>query len=71
MGWEECWYLVKTSNDIDTVFCQRSNLFNFNMYRMIWDIIRFNKEAAKIAADADALEFNESGELKKGQFQGI
>ncbi len=30
---------------LNSLFCQRRNLFNFKFYRMIKDIIRFNKEA--------------------------
>ena len=36
---------------LNTLFCQRLNLFRPSFYRMIFDILRFNKEATKYYLD--------------------
>jgi len=37
--------------DLDTLFCQRSNLLRPRFLRMVFEILRFNKEAARLADD--------------------
>ncbi|KAJ1564988.1 hypothetical protein HK405_013456, partial [Cladochytrium tenue] len=57
----------------NTVFAQRRNLLPFGhgqpgwgMYGMIAEIMRFHKQAAQIATEADALQFDEVGKLRDG-----
>jgi predicted NAD/FAD-binding protein len=37
--------------NVDTLFCQRSNLLRFKFLKMVSEILRFNKEAAALADD--------------------
>jgi uncharacterized protein len=37
--------LEYNGTNLNSLFCQRRNLFNFSFYQMIRDILRFNKEA--------------------------
>ena len=37
------------------------------MYRMIFEVLRFNQEASQLALEADLLEFQENGEPKQGE----
>ena len=39
--------LEYNGNNLNSLFCQRRNLFNPSFYRMIKDIVRFNKEATR------------------------
>ena len=40
--------LVYNATNISSLFCQKKNIFNPKFYRMIFDIIRFYKEAEKV-----------------------
>ena len=56
--------------NIDTVFAQRSNILNPNMWRMIWDIIRFDIQATEIAEAVDQQCFDQvTGKVKDGQLR--
>lgn len=39
--------LEYNGNNLNSLFCQRKNLFSISFWRMIKDILRFNKEATK------------------------
>jgi predicted NAD/FAD-binding protein len=39
--------LEYNGNNLNSLFCQRKNLFNPRFYKMVFDILRFNKEATK------------------------
>ncbi|KAG8682462.1 hypothetical protein FRC09_016758, partial [Ceratobasidium sp. 395] len=39
--------------DASTVFCQIQNLFRPGMWRMVWDILRFNASALSLIEDED------------------
>ncbi|KAJ3191476.1 hypothetical protein HK101_007676 [Irineochytrium annulatum] len=61
-------------DNLNTVFAQRSNLLpvghgqngaTFGMWGMITEVLRFHKQAAGIAEEADELQFNEKGEAVK------
>lgn len=45
--------LEYNGNNIDTLFAQRRNLLSPRFYRMIRDILRFNKQASKFATEGD------------------
>lgn len=36
------------SRGLDAIFAQRSNLLSLSFLRMIWDVIRFGKEAPEV-----------------------
>ncbi|KAI0910257.1 amine oxidase [Ustulina deusta] len=42
------------SNSLDAIFCQRLNLFSPRMWRLVFDIIRFNKFALDLLRDQGA-----------------
>jgi predicted NAD/FAD-binding protein len=44
--------------DLSTIFAQPQNILSFDMYKMIYEIIQFNKQATKIAEEADRLPSN-------------
>lgn len=46
--------LEYNGNSLNTLFAQRSNLFNLSFHRMIRDILRFNREAPLLLASGDA-----------------
>ncbi|KAJ3394276.1 hypothetical protein HDU84_009031 [Entophlyctis sp. JEL0112] len=48
-------------NNLNSLFAQRSNLFSFNMWKMIASVLAFNAEANAIAESADSLEFDNDG----------
>ncbi|KAJ3316502.1 hypothetical protein HDU76_001748 [Blyttiomyces sp. JEL0837] len=61
-------------DNLNTVFAQRSNLLpighgqeGFGMYGLIYEITRFHKQAAEIAAEADDLQFGPDGKVKDGE----
>ncbi|KAJ3101551.1 hypothetical protein HDU97_001300 [Phlyctochytrium planicorne] len=63
-----------SGDNLNTVFAQRENILpighgqkdeTFGMYSMLWQIIRFHKQAAQIAEEADRLQFDENGKLKE------
>jgi predicted NAD/FAD-binding protein len=39
---------------IFTLFCQPKNLFKWSMWRMIWDILRFNASARRLIVEAES-----------------
>ncbi|KAI8949524.1 amine oxidase [Xylaria longipes] len=47
------------SDSLDAIFCQRLNLFSPSMWRLVFDIIRFNKFALDILRD-EGTSLNES-----------
>ncbi|KAJ3204209.1 hypothetical protein HDU67_009725 [Dinochytrium kinnereticum] len=60
-------------DNLDTVFAQRKNLLpvghghkdeTFGMWSLLWQIVRFHKQAKDIAEEADALQFDEEGRPK-------
>lgn len=53
--------LEYNGNNIDTLFAQRRNLLNPKFYRMISDILRFNREAEQYA-------LNETGDISLGDY---
>lgn len=53
--------LEYNGNNLDTLFAQRRNILNPKFYRMIKDILRFNREAEQYA-------LNGSGELSLGDY---
>lgn len=55
-----------------TIFCQLSNLLDLGMWRMVWDILRFNAQATAAVTAApgspgDTLGTQSLGEYVKGQ----
>jgi uncharacterized protein len=50
---------------LDSLFCQRVNLCNLNVYRMVYDIVRFNRHATRIAEEADRIYYNQDGTMKE------
>ncbi len=42
------------SNSLDAIFCQRLNLLSPRMWRLVFDIIRFNKFALDLLRDQGA-----------------
>jgi predicted NAD/FAD-binding protein len=61
--------LEYNGNNLDTLFAQRSNIIRPRFYRMISDILRFNREASSYAEDSDSAkslgEFLEHGEYSE------
>ena len=53
--------LEYNGNNFDTLFAQRSNLFSPSFYKMIKDILRFNRQATEFVKDGDS-------ELSLGDF---
>ena len=45
--------VVYNATNPNKLFCQRSNLFSFSFYRMIFDIVRFYKTAPKVLKKND------------------
>jgi len=45
--------LEYNGNNLDTLFAQRSNILRPKFYRMISDILRFNREASSYVAESD------------------
>lgn len=56
--------LEYNATDLNKLFCQRRNLFNPRFYRMLWDLVRFYREAPSL------LEENDDG-LTLGQYLTI
>lgn len=46
--------LEYNGNNLDTLFAQRSNLFRPGFYRMISDILRFNRQATEVISNIDS-----------------
>jgi predicted NAD/FAD-binding protein len=40
--------------DVGSLFCQISNLFSSSMWRMIWDVLRFNASARRLLAESES-----------------
>jgi predicted NAD/FAD-binding protein len=51
--------LEYNGTSLNSLFCQRKNLFNLKFYRMIYDIMRFNKEATRYYLDKVTEKKNE------------
>lgn len=45
--------LEYNATDLNKLFCQRRNLLNFRFYRMLWDLLRFYREAPKLLNEED------------------
>ncbi len=45
--------LEYNATTLDKLFCQRRNLFRPRFYRMVWDILRFYREAPKLLDTTD------------------
>ena len=53
-----------SGDNLNTVFAQRSNLFSFQMWKMLSEIIRFHEQAKEIATEADLRMFDDQGKHK-------
>ena len=42
--------------NLNTIFAQRKNLFSIGMYRMIYDIMRFNTQCKQISMETDLMD---------------
>ena len=52
--------------NIVSLFCQVSNLFSSSMWRMIWDVLRFNASARRLLAEAESESLdNKTSEAKE------
>ncbi|KAJ3416392.1 hypothetical protein HDV05_001960 [Chytridiales sp. JEL 0842] len=67
-----------SGDNLNTVFAQRRNILPFfhgqegrGVWGMVFEIIRFHKQAAKIAEEADALQFDEQGVPKDDKDQNV
>jgi len=40
--------------NVVSLFCQISNLFSSSMWRMIWDVLRFNASARRLLAESES-----------------
>lgn len=45
--------LEYNATDLNKLFCQRRNLLNFRFYRMLWDLLRFYREAPRLLSEED------------------
>lgn len=45
--------LEYNATDLNKLFCQRRNLFNPRFYRMLWDLVRFYREAPLLLKEND------------------
>lgn len=45
--------LEYNATDLNKLFCQRRNLLNFRFYRMLWDLLRFYREAPQLLNEDD------------------
>ncbi|MCB2426176.1 NAD(P)/FAD-dependent oxidoreductase [Methylophaga pinxianii] len=45
--------LEYNATDINRLFCQRRNLVNYRFYRMLWDLVRFYREAPLLLNEQD------------------
>ncbi len=55
-GIEYCGSLSSGYSTLDKLFAQRSNIFRPKFYRMVYDILRFNKESLKIISNLSGSE---------------
>lgn len=46
--------------NLDSIFCQRRNIFSLRMWRLIFDIIRFNQFALDLLKDDDDEFYSDS-----------
>lgn len=60
--------LEYAGNNINTLFAQRSNLFSLRHWRMIFDILRFNKQAKNELAQGVVSKLSLGEYLKKHNF---
>ncbi|CAE6450754.1 unnamed protein product [Rhizoctonia solani] len=54
--------------DPATLFCQIQNLFRPGMWRMIWDILRFNASARRLIEEKPEFSSNTTSELSIGDY---
>ena len=56
--------------NLDTIFAQRKNLFSSELYLMIYDIMRFNKQCNSLSLETDInpVETHWSSKLTIGEF---
>ncbi|ORY36370.1 FAD/NAD(P)-binding domain-containing protein [Rhizoclosmatium globosum] len=52
-------------NNLNTLFAQRENLLSRDMWSMVSQVLRFNTQADQIAQEADDLEFDRNGNVRK------
>ncbi|KAJ3061061.1 hypothetical protein HDU98_003022, partial [Podochytrium sp. JEL0797] len=52
-------------NNINSLFAQRENLWNKDMWGMVSQVLRFNSQAENIAQEADDLEFDKDGNVRE------
>lgn len=45
--------LEYNATDLNKLFCQRRNLLNFRFYPMLWDLLRFYREAPRLLNEED------------------
>lgn len=51
-----------------TIFCQASNLLDINMWRMIWDILRFNARASAAVTAVPGSKEDTIGDKSLGEY---
>ena len=44
------------SHSLDTIFAQRSNLFSLSFWRMIFDVVRFGRQAPKVSPVSELVQ---------------
>ncbi|CEL56758.1 hypothetical protein RSOLAG1IB_08060 [Rhizoctonia solani AG-1 IB] len=54
--------------DPTTLFCQAQNFFRAGMWRMVWDILRFNASARRLIEDSNNISSNKKTELSIGDY---
>ncbi|KAJ1301430.1 hypothetical protein OPQ81_008688 [Rhizoctonia solani] len=54
--------------DPTTLFCQIQNLFRPGMWRMVWDILRFNASARRLIEENNVAPSNANTELSIGEY---
>ncbi|CCO31280.1 hypothetical protein BN14_05319 [Rhizoctonia solani AG-1 IB] len=54
--------------DPTTLFCQAQNFFRAGMWRMVWDILRFNASARRLIEDSNDISSNKKTELSIGDY---
>jgi len=56
---------------LDTVFCQRRNLFSPRMWRMLFDIVRFNQYALDVLKTDEPVEETIGEYLDREGYSGV
>jgi predicted NAD/FAD-binding protein len=52
--------------NVASLFCQFSNLFSSSMWRMIWDVLRFNASARRLLAESESAALDSKTAEAKG-----